>query len=105
MHWSRIVDVPLVTLIKGFGVFTDASGAERLARLDYPELLLAGLYAAVASAALRLTNALGAAVAIGVALAWRPFAEQFYPGRIDHHSVDIVLLVAAASAMMRALDA
>jgi hypothetical protein len=104
MHWSRLVDIPLVLLIKTFGVFTDVSHAERLARLAYPELLLAGLYAAVAAASMRLTNAIGAAAAIFITFASAPFAEQFQPGRIDHHSADIVLLVCATGAILRALD-
>ncbi len=39
-HWSRIVDVPLLLLLKAFGLFLAPDLAERAARLVFPALML-----------------------------------------------------------------
>ncbi|MCW2314523.1 hypothetical protein M2322_000043 [Rhodoblastus acidophilus] len=104
LHWSRIVDIPLVALLKLFGLFFAPDQAERAARIAFPTLVLGVLFAgggfaarAFAGAGLRLFG-VAALFCCGV-MFW-----QFPPGRIDHHSVQITLLLFAAAAMTRAFD-
>lgn len=104
MHWSRVVDVPLVLLVKLFGLFAGPPQAEALARLVFPLALLAGLYAAVAWVAGQIGDRAQQIAAIALTFAMGPVFGQFVPGRIDHHAPQIVLLTLAAGAAMAALD-
>ena len=103
MHWSRVVDVPLLLLSRGFGLFTDPVTAERLTRLAFPLLLTILFFAIVVFLCERL---LGRAVrypALAAAFLYGPATGQFEPGRIDHHAPQIVLLVGAVAALVHAL--
>ncbi len=103
-HWSRIVDAPIVALIKGFGLFLPHVAAERAARITFPTLMLAGLYWACAYAA-RLLAGAGYAIAGVIAATLCGVATwQYIPGRVDHHGPQIFLLVTALAALANSLD-
>lgn len=92
MHWSRLVDLPVATLIGFFGLFTSQPVAERITLVLIPLLLLLALY----SVLYRLRGPLGtsrkAALTSCVLLATTLSAlVQFTPLRIDHHSWQILL--------------
>src|SRR5947209_10178647 len=93
MHWSRVVDIPLVLLIKSFRLFTDMATAERLARLAFPLALLVALFAGVARLAAVLLGSVAQIPAIAATLLCGSATYQFQPGRIDHPAPQIVLLV------------
>ncbi|HMN73823.1 MAG TPA: hypothetical protein PKA55_18330 [Rhodoblastus sp.] len=105
MHWSRVVDVPLVALMKTFGLLLAPAQAEAATRLVFPLALLAGLYMAVAHVARLFGGRAVQIAAVGLAFATAPFLAQFVPGRIDHHAPQIVLLMLASGAVLDALDA
>ena len=104
MHWSRVVDVPLVALIKFFGLFLAPAQAEAATRLAFPLLMLAGLYMAVAHVARFFGDRAVLVAAVGLTFATGPFLAQFIPGRIDHHAPQIVLLMLASGGVLAALD-
>ena len=104
MHWSRVVDAPLVVLIEFFSLFAGPEQAERLARLAFPLAMQAALFAAMAGAGRVLLGAAGVWPAVLVAFLGGPMFSQFQPGRIDHHAPQIVLLVGAFAAMAAAFD-
>lgn len=104
MHWSRIVDLPLLVLIKTFGAMFEPAVAERLARLAFPLLLTILFFALMVFLCERL---LGPAVrfeALAAAFLYGPATGQFEPGRIDHHAPQIVLLVAAIGGVCASLQ-
>lgn len=104
MHWSRIVDVPLVILIKIFSVFLVPDYAERAARLAFPLALQGLLYAGVAWLA-RLLMGRGAVIpAILLTFLSGIVFGQFQPGRVDHHAPQIVLLLFMVANIVAALD-
>lgn len=103
-HWSRLIDLPIATLITVFGWLTSAATAEFLARALWPTLLLTVFFRllvreteirAGAEAAL-LMLALGATCMSGL--------FQFAPGRIDHHNAMIVGSVAGLLMLTRIAD-
>lgn len=104
MHWSRLVDLPNAALIRLFGLFADASMAEKLDRVVLPTLLLAGLYWCVG----RLAAALLGRRAVLPALAATFFSGStlvlFSPGRIGHHAPDTLALVGAVGALLGSLE-
>ncbi|MGO9008111.1 MAG: hypothetical protein ACLQIQ_07585 [Beijerinckiaceae bacterium] len=105
MHWSRVVDVPLVVLIKAFSVFLAPDHAERAARLAFPFALQALLYTGIARLARLLMGRAAVLPAILLTLLSGIAFGQFQPGRIDHHAPQIVLLVFIVGSAVAALDA
>jgi hypothetical protein len=99
-HWSRLVDAGLagVYLIFKFAV-VDPLAAERLMRAWWPLLWLLPTIAGMTAVAWRIAGREAATVALLLALVGVPAYQQFTPGRIDHHNVQIALtmLVAAAT--------
>jgi hypothetical protein len=104
IHWSRIVDVPLVALIGLFRFFADPETAERAARIAFPLALQAGLYAGLVWCGGLLIGARGRVLPIALGFLSGPMFGQFQPGRIDHHAPQIVLLVFILGASLAALD-
>ena len=104
MHWTRLVDVPIALLIGLFGVFADAETADRLARIAFPLMLLAGLFACTARIARMLAGALGPLVAVLLTVLGGSMFGYFSPGRLDHDHVAVLLLVLMTGALLRALD-
>ena len=103
MHWSRVIDAPLLLLSKGFGLFTDPATAERLTRLAFPLLLTVAFFVLVVCLCERLLGRSVRYPALAAAFFYGPATGQFEPGRIDHHAPQIVLLVGVAAALAHAL--
>ena len=113
MHWSRLVDVPLIILTHIFGLFMNQDAALMLASSIWPPLtaivLIFGIakggvyYADISLGAPAQKSGRNAAMAFTlVLLAF--FVVQFYrfePGAIDHHNIQMGLL---ALAMAGGLD-
>lgn len=97
-HWSRLIDAGLAGLFLFFRMFVDAALAERLMRAVWPLLWLAPTLAGAAAIAWRLAGREAALVLLLLAVAGLPAAQQFKPGRIDHHNVQIALAVLVAAA-------
>ena len=97
-HWSRLIDTGLAGTLWFFGLFVDAALAERLMRTAWPMLWLLPTMAGTAAIAWRLAGREAALVALLLALVGLPALNQFRPGRIDHHNVQIALSVLAVAA-------
>lgn len=98
-HWSRLVDAGLAGLFLVFSFFADHGLAERLMRVVWPLLWILPTLAGMVAIAWRLAGRDAALVALLLAIAGVPAYQQFVPGRIDHHNVQIALamLVVAAT--------
>jgi hypothetical protein len=104
IHWSRIIDLPLVALIGLFRLFADPEAAERLGRIAFPLALQAGLYAGLAWCGGLLIGARGRVLAIALGFLSGVMFGQFQPGRIDHHAPQIMLLIFIVGASLAALE-
>jgi hypothetical protein len=102
--WSRLVDLPYVLLTKLASPLVGQERAISLAFLLWPPLLLA-VYSLLAAmivqrlspARNRVDNLLLAATTATMLLAvW-----EFVPGRIDHHNMQIVALMAIMAGLVR----
>ena len=96
MHWSRLVDLPLAVSIVLLKPLIGTHGAESVTVFLWPLLLFAGAVALVVAIARHMSN--GSAIcqisaAVLAALALSALAH-FRPGAIDHHNVQIDLLLA-----------
>src|SRR5262249_11406380 len=103
-HWSRLVDLPLATLIGLLRPLLGQDLGELLMRLFWPLALFAALSAATVREAYRLGAAWAAAGAAVLAATSIGATGQFWPGRIDHHNVQILCAVVGLQFLARSVD-
>ncbi|HSR55130.1 MAG TPA: hypothetical protein VLN73_02740, partial [Alphaproteobacteria bacterium] len=102
MHWSRIADLPVAALILTFELLADREAAAVWAAMLAPALL-GGLFAALfVWAALPLTEGRALVPVLMIGTLVIPF-QQFLPGRIDHHGLQLTLTVLALGCLLRVL--
>jgi hypothetical protein len=97
-HWSRLVDAGLAGTLWIFGLVFEPALAEQLMRTTWPMLWLLPTMAGTAAIAWRIAGREAALLALLLALVGLPAFNQFRPGRIDHHNVQIALSVLAVAA-------
>ena len=103
-HWSRVVDVPVAGLMRLFALVLAPDQAERAARIAYPLVLQSALIAAMAYTA-RVLAGSRAGLTAGLLIVFAGIGySQFEPGRIHHHSPQILLLTLAVGTMLDSLD-
>jgi hypothetical protein len=99
-HWSRLIDAGMAAIYLAAKPVLGHGNAEIFMRSVWPWLWLLPTIAGAASIAMRL----GGKPAFWVALAFSTSAviafQQFSPGRIDHHNIQIALAVAATGALV-----
>jgi len=95
MHWSRYIDAILGGIIVLLSGFMPTAEAEMWAMYVWPVFLSILLVVMFGVATFRLFGPVAASFAALTASIW-PVTQQFYflPGNIDHHNVQIVLIVA-----------
>ena len=99
MHWSRLPDLVPGAVIALLTPLVGGHGAELTAVIVWPLMLFAAALLLIA----RIARALGVdgATAAAVAAIAYPATTLFLPGRIDHHGLQMVLLLAAVLAQLR----
>ncbi len=104
-HWSRFTDSLIGALIKILTPIFGAQGAETAALMILPPTLLLIAIILVVRLAVKMSDGpwIPLAAALTAGLCFSVF-YQFYPGRIDHHGLQIVLALGTAAAIMRSVD-
>ena len=97
-HWSRLIDAGLAGLFSLLHLFTGEALAERLLRAVWPLLWLMPTIGGAAAIAWRLAGREAALILLVLALVASPAYQQFSPGRIDHHNVQIALAILTVAA-------
>jgi hypothetical protein len=97
-HWSRLVDAGLAGMYLVFRHFTDTEFAERLLRAIWPLLWVLPTLAGACAVAWRIDGRRAALMVLLFAVAGVPAYQQFAPGRIDHHNVQIALCMLTVAA-------
>ncbi|MCG6115009.1 MAG: GtrA family protein [Mesorhizobium sp.] len=100
LHWSRLVDLPIALLFlvaSAFGL--SAAGAEAFALTAWPALLFVAALFLIIDTVRRLGSeaAILPAVVLGTAALY--FTGEFDPGAIDHHNIQLVLVLAMLNRM------
>ena len=102
MHWSRLVDVPLLAIIAALAPLVGQSAAEHVASVIVPLLALLVTILAIARVAARLVER-EAVILAGLSVGFMPMlVYQFQPMRIDHHGWQIALTALALVAVFGA---
>ncbi len=99
MHWSRLVDIPLLLVVGGLTPFLGAAQAEMFAMVAVPLLTLFLAMLLAARLAWRMVDLETATLAALVMALSAPLLFQFAPMRIDHHGWQVVCALAAANAL------
>lgn len=102
LHWSRLADLPVAALVLLFRPFIGA-GAETAAAYVLPLLLLGALLLLCGKLSVRLVGPEGLLPALALPALSLSVLGEFAPGRIDHHSLQILLLMTMAWSAVEAL--
>ena len=103
MHWSRLIDAPIAALILMLHPLFGA-GAETAAAYVYPLLMLLGLFWLSARLSVRLAGPDGLLPGLALPAFSLVTVADFPPGRFDHHSAQILLLLLLALTTIDALE-
>jgi hypothetical protein len=93
MHWSRLADLLPAGIIVALQGTIGRHAAELVAVIVWPALLLAAAIALIGRIARAVGGAEIALPAMIVAAIAYPASTLFVPGRIDHHNLQLVLLL------------
>jgi hypothetical protein len=94
MHWSRIVDLPIATLILALTPVLGRASAEIATAAIWPLLLLMPTLVLAGSLARRLSNPLAVLPTILLVAVAAPALVHFRPGALDHHGFQLMLMAA-----------
>jgi len=98
MHWSRLPDLVPAAIIALLTPLMGAHGAELAAVIAWPASLFVAALILTGSIARALGVSAPVAIIVG-ALAY-PASALFLPGRIDHHGLQMVLLLLLVRALL-----
>jgi hypothetical protein len=98
MHWTRVNDLLPALIMVMTKPVAGTYGAELAAVIIAPAALFFTFLALSARAALHLGGPSATKTAILIAALAFPAAGMFIPGRIDHHALQIILLLAGVTA-------
>ncbi len=100
MHWSRLVDLPLVLVIAVLTPFVGAGAAETVALIIVPFITLGIVMLLAARIAWRLLGDEEATLTSLVVALSIPALFQLGPLRVDHHGWQIVCALVAVNGLM-----
>jgi len=100
MHWSRLVDLPLIAVVGGLAPFIGQADAELAALIAVPLATLGLAMLLAGRIAWRLLGEEATTMSAIVMALSVPLLFQFSPLRIDHHGWQIVLALAAMNGLM-----
>lgn len=101
MHWSRLVDAPIAALMLAGRALGGSLFGERLALVAWPVLTMLAFFALSVWAARALGGRATLLPAAVLPAASFDVLTHMKPGRLDHHNVQIVLMLLALAAMLR----
>ena len=102
-HWSRLVDLGLVSIFRASNAVLGAEQAQLAMRILWPSLMLLGLLGLVARDAERDAGLIASVVVAVLTVRSSTALYQFQAGRIDHHNVQILCGVGGMLLLARSL--
>jgi hypothetical protein len=103
MHWSRLVDLPVLLFLIPLTPVLGAQTAEIVAIVGAPLINLLVLMAAITAMTRRLiaTDPIVSALACFMVMSAPSVFTQIHPGRIDHHGWQMALAAVAVGALVQ----
>lgn len=100
MHWSRLIDLPIASLVFVFSMVMDPVMAEATALFVWPLITVVPIFYALALAGQTLSGASGRVIALLLAFLFVLSVNRFQPGSIDHHNVQLGLVAVIAACLI-----
>lgn len=94
VHWSRLVDLPIAAILWLAQLFVSPATALLVAGTVWPLLLLAVMLSLSARLTLELVGREGLLAGLVLPVLSVAITAEFSPGRVDHHSVIMLLSLA-----------
>lgn len=94
IHWSRLIDVPIATIIMVLTPLAGSGTAETIAAYIWPLALLLVLMWLSAKLAMRLAGPDAMLPGLVLPVLSAALLPEFSPGRFDHHNVQTLLTIA-----------
>lgn len=104
LHWSRLVDLPIAGLLLLFTAIAGPTAGVVLTAYVWPLVLLFLLLLLSVVLTTQLVGRRGRLAAVALPALSLVTMAEFAPGRLDHHSIQILLALALASSTIAALD-
>lgn len=102
-HWSRLIDAPLVVLLGALETIVEPRVADTIVRVVWPVGLLTVMLWLATRETEREFGTIAGVVCLFLAATSSYATFQFMPGRIDHHSVQIIGAAGGTLVLFRAL--
>ena len=103
IHWSRLPDLPIAALISLFKPFL-GENAVVVAAWIWPPIMLFFLLWLSVRMTVYLVGPEGVLPGLVLPVLSAAILAEFVPGRVDHHSIQIILTLALVYATLRAFD-
>lgn len=100
MHWSRVVDAPVALLILVLRPFVGEARAELAAQFAWPALTMAAALWLILRAARLLGGDAARFPALVLGATALHFLYIFAPGALDHHNLQLVLILAVTACLL-----
>jgi hypothetical protein len=100
MHWSRFIDLPIANLISFFSLFFDQRQAETWALAVWPSLVVVPLLLGAGLAGYRMGGRMAMHATLVLTAILVVSLNRFQPGSIDHHNVQIALVIGIAAMLL-----
>jgi len=100
MHWSRLPDLLLAAATLAALPFASMNDALTIAAMAVPPLYFMAFLVAYALPARLMLGAGRSPVGLLVAISGSAMVTQFAPGRVDHHGLQLVMIMAALALLL-----
>lgn len=100
MHWSRLIDLPIASLIYVFSLVMNPVMAEATALFVWPLITVLPVFYALALAGQTLAGASGRLIALLLGFLFVLSINRFQPGSIDHHNVQLGLIAVITACLI-----
>ncbi|WP_161784937.1 hypothetical protein [Hoeflea sp. BAL378] len=100
MHWSRLVDLPIASLILLFSLVMSPLMAEASALLVWPLLTALPVFYALSLSGGVVGGPPGRVIGLALAFLYVLAINRFLPGAIDHHNVQLALIATIAACLI-----
>jgi hypothetical protein len=100
MHWSRLIDLPIASLVFVFSLVMDPAMAEATALFVWPLITVLPVFYALGLAGQTLAGASGRLIALLLAFLFVLSINRFKPGAIDHHNVQLGLIAVITACLI-----
>lgn len=99
MHWSRLIDLPIASLIFLFTPVIGQIPAEATALFVWPLITVVPVFYALALGGRSLGGPMASVIGLVAAFLFVLSINRFQPGSIDHHNVQLAIMATIAACL------